>query len=130
MIGTTIVIQRRVPSQNIAQYKHWSIYTRERDAWFLLLRSKLVPREPVAEPVRMIIHSYRTRLVDYANLVGGAKAIPDCLIRLGLPQGRFTSLVLLRVLPDQGRARAGAHRDLLPALVGPGSGAGAARRRR
>ncbi|MBA3707818.1 MAG: hypothetical protein H0W83_03230 [Planctomycetes bacterium] len=78
-----IIINRRVPSQNASQYRHWSRYTQERDAWYVLLRSKLPPREPIAEPVRMVLHSFRTRLVDFANLVGGAKPIPDSLIRLG-----------------------------------------------
>ena len=78
-----LVIRRRLPSQNAAQYRHWSAYTRERDAWFVLLRAQLPPREPVAHPVRLAIRSYRQRLVDFANLVGGAKPIPDCLIRLG-----------------------------------------------
>jgi hypothetical protein len=83
MIVAKIVIKRRVPSQNVSQYRHWRTYTQERDAWFVLLRSKLPPREPVNEPIRMVLHSYRSRLVDYANLVGGAKPIPDSLIRLG-----------------------------------------------
>jgi hypothetical protein len=64
-------------------YRHWRAYTSERDAWFILLRAQLPPRRPPEEPVRMILRSLRTRLVDYANLVGGAKPIPDCLIRLG-----------------------------------------------
>lgn len=81
--GKIIIIKRRVPSQNQSQYKHWRNYTRERDAWFVLLRSQLTPRDAVAEPVRLAIRSFRNRLVDYANLVGGAKPIPDCLIRLG-----------------------------------------------
>ena len=34
-------------------------------------------------PVRLAIRSYRTRQLDYANLVGGAKPIPDSLIGLG-----------------------------------------------
>jgi hypothetical protein len=83
MIGTRIVIKRRVPSQNASQYRHWRTYTTERDAWFILLRAQLPPRQPVAEPVRIVLHSFRTRLVDFANLVGGAKPIPDGLIRLG-----------------------------------------------
>lgn len=83
VLGATIVIRRRVPSQNVNQYKHWSAYTKERDLWFILLRAQLPPRDPVQEPVRLVLHSYRTRLVDYANLVGGAKPIPDSLIRLG-----------------------------------------------
>ncbi len=82
-MGRLIIIKRRVPSQNASQYKHWSAYTKERDTWFLLLRAQLPPREPPNEPVRLMLRSYRTRLVDYANLVGGAKAIPDCLQRLG-----------------------------------------------
>ena len=81
--GTIITIARRVPSQNTNQYRHWSHYAKERDTWFLLLRAQLPPRPPVDRPVHMLLRSYRNRLVDYANLVGGAKPIPDCLIRLG-----------------------------------------------
>ena len=83
LAGKIIVIKRRVPSQNQSQYKHWRNYTRERDAWFVLLRSQLTPRPAIEEPVRLAIRSFRNRLVDFANLVGGAKPIPDCLIRLG-----------------------------------------------
>ena len=83
LIGRLIVVRRRVPSQNSSQYTHWSVYTKERDMWYLLLRAQLTPREAPEEPVRMILRSFRTRLVDYANLVGGAKPIPDCLKRLG-----------------------------------------------
>lgn len=82
-IGRIITIKRRVPSQNKSQYSHWRHYTRERDAWYVLLRSALSPRGLVEYPVRIAIRSYRNRLVDYANLVGGAKPIPDCLKRLG-----------------------------------------------
>jgi len=78
-----IVIARRLPSQNDSMYRHWRSYTRERDAWYLLIRSRLPPRQPVEVAVRLAIRSYRLRLVDYANLVGGAKPIPDVLIRLG-----------------------------------------------
>lgn len=83
LLGRLIVVRRRVPSQNRSMYRHWSAYTRERDAWFILLRAQLPPRHPPDEPVRIILRSLRTRLADYANLVGGAKPIPDCLQRLG-----------------------------------------------
>ncbi len=79
----TIVVPRRVPSQNRSQYSHWNAYRKERDAWFVLLRRHLPPRAPVSVPVRLLIQSFRTRLIDYANLVGGAKPIPDGLVRLG-----------------------------------------------
>lgn len=78
-----VTIRRRIPSQNQLHYRHWSRYTQERDAWFVLLREQLPPRQPANEPVALAIRSYRSRLLDYANLVGGAKPIPDCLIRLG-----------------------------------------------
>ena len=78
-----LVVRRKVPSQNASMYRHWSAYTAERDAWFVLLRAQLPPRRPPSGPVRLAIRSFRNRLVDYANLVGGAKPIPDCLIRLG-----------------------------------------------
>lgn len=65
------------------QYSHWRAYTSERDTWFILMRAQLPPRDPPAVPVRIMLRSFRTRLVDYANLVGGAKPIPDNLKRLG-----------------------------------------------
>ncbi|NRA38002.1 MAG: hypothetical protein HRU15_07675 [Planctomycetes bacterium] len=81
--GKVVTIRRRVPSQNKSQYAHWSRYTKERDAWYVLLRSQLPPIAAIDYPVRLAIRSYRVRLLDYANLVGGAKPIPDSLIRLG-----------------------------------------------
>lgn len=78
-----MVLPRRIPSQNQFQYRHWKAYMVEKEAWYVLLRAHLVPRRPVDEPVRIALRSYRNRLVDYANLVGGAKPIPDALIRLG-----------------------------------------------
>ncbi len=78
-----ITLPRRVPSQNQSQYRHWTKYKQEKDTWFVLLRAQLTPRQPPDHAVRMRLTSYRVRLVDYANLVGGAKPIPDALIRLG-----------------------------------------------
>lgn len=78
-----IIIKRKVPSQNQSQYRHWSLYHAEKEAWFVLLRAQLTPRKAPEEPVRLVLRSYRARLMDYANLVGGAKPIPDALIRLG-----------------------------------------------
>jgi hypothetical protein len=83
LFGRLIILKRRVPSQNATQYRHWSYYHAEKEAWFVLLRAQLVPRIAEREPVRIILRSLRTRLVDYANLVGGAKPIPDALKRLG-----------------------------------------------
>jgi hypothetical protein len=81
--GRLVTLRRRVPSQNQTQYGHWRAYAKERDLWYLLLRAVLPPRLPPEVPVRLALRSYRTRLVDFANLVGGAKPIPDGLVRLG-----------------------------------------------
>lgn len=81
--GHSIRLPRRIPSQNQNQYRHWSHYRTERDLWFVLLRQHLPPKTPPTGKVRVLIQSFRSRLVDFANLVGGAKPIPDCLKRLG-----------------------------------------------
>lgn len=82
-----ITIRRRIPSQNAYSNKHFkfgkSAYAKERDHWHALLRAAVRPKEPPTHKVNMVIKSYRNRLVDDANLRGGAKAIPDCLIKLG-----------------------------------------------
>ena len=82
--GRVVIIKRKVPSQNQSQYRHWSLYHQEKEAWYILLRAQFAPRKPREEPMRMVLRSYRSRLMDYANLVGGAKPIPDALIRLGV----------------------------------------------
>lgn len=79
----TLVIKRRVPSQNQFQYRQWKAYFKEKEAWYLLIRAQLAPRIAVAEPVRLRLVSHRNRVIDYANLVGGAKPIPDVLKMLG-----------------------------------------------
>lgn len=78
-----VTIRRRLPSQNWSTYAHWTKYKKERDMWFVLMRQQLPPVQPVTRKIRMKIVSYRLRLVDFANLVGGAKPIPDNLIKLG-----------------------------------------------
>lgn len=82
-MGQILVIKKRIQSQNRSQYAHWSVYRKERDEWFILLRQQLLPRQAAERRVKIAIRSYRTRLLDFANLVGGSKPIPDCLIKLG-----------------------------------------------
>jgi hypothetical protein len=80
----TLTIKRRVPSQNNSTKQHWSVYHKEKSAWKMLLSAALPRRSaPPALPVKMRLTSYRNRLVDFANLVGGAKPIPDILKTLG-----------------------------------------------
>lgn len=77
------VIRRRIPSQNRSQYAHWREYSREKHVWLRLMREVLPQRIPERRRVELVIRSFRTRLCDYANLVGGAKPIPDILRTLG-----------------------------------------------
>ena len=92
---TCITIARRLPSQNNSHYRHWSHYAKERDLWFVLMRSHLPqPQQAVTSKVRLRIVSYRNRLVDFANLVG--KPIPDCLQRLP-HRRRLTQMVRVRL---------------------------------
>lgn len=82
-----IIIRRKLPSQNLWNNKQGSmrIYAAERNKWRTLLQRELGPPRdcPPQKKVHMRIVSYRKRLCDWANLVGGAKPIPDCMIRLG-----------------------------------------------
>lgn len=78
-----IVVAREIASSNTWQWRHWSAYCTERDAWMSTLRARLIPRQPPVGKVRLRITSRRGRLIDLANLVAGAKPIPDCLKRLG-----------------------------------------------
>jgi hypothetical protein len=78
-----VTIRRRIESGNKQTFGHWRQYMLYRNAWATLMRIKLPAKEPPTELVSIKIRSYRTRLLDYANLVAGCKPIPDTLKRLG-----------------------------------------------
>jgi len=73
-----------VPSSNAWTFKHRWAYTKHRDTWYALLRSKLGPlKNPMTVRVYARITCHRQKLLDYGNYVGGAKPIPDGLKNLG-----------------------------------------------
>ena len=78
-----VVINLVIASVNDWMYGHWRAYTKVRDTWMVYIRQQMRQQEPPSHPVSMILTSYRGRVIDYGNLVGGAKPIPDCLKRLG-----------------------------------------------
>jgi hypothetical protein len=82
-----LTIRRKLPSANLWTNKQGraarSIYRKERNEWHILMRSGLTPRHPDQVKVSCRIISYRTHLLDFANLVAGAKPIPDILKTLG-----------------------------------------------
>ena len=82
------VVSMEIQSQNRSQYSHWTRYARYKDAWFTTLNLSL-PRLQG----RMFqwslwrftrIYAGRQRPLDYGNLVGGAKPLPDALIVAGI----------------------------------------------
>ena len=79
----TVVIPRRLPSLNTVHKRHWSVYAREKKIWKVLMLAKLRPQKNPDHMMYLRIVSHRCKLCDVANLVGGAKPIPDLLIDLG-----------------------------------------------
>jgi len=83
--GITIVLPLATPSQNVYQRWHWARRGEYRDTVQLLIRAAIAKlhlpqaRAPVRAVVRMI--RYGRRLLDYGNLVGGAKPLLDALVR-------------------------------------------------
>lgn len=73
----------RIESQNRSTYGHWTAYRRYRDQWLAAIRTRINPKDPPDHRMRVKIVSQRMRILDHANLVGGAKPIPDVLQRLG-----------------------------------------------
>ena len=84
-IITQADIRLAIPSQNVTQYAHWSKYHAIKKSWLYALRAALgtAPATLGRSPRRVEIIAWRSREMDYANLVGGAKPIPDALTRLG-----------------------------------------------
>jgi hypothetical protein len=80
----TVTIKRRLPSQNKCHGSHWRTYRKEFDVWAWMMGLALPLRtSPPTTQVCIRIISYRNRLCDFANLVGGSKPIPDILKRRG-----------------------------------------------
>ena len=83
----TITIKRLLPSQILWVNKRGMggslAYKRERDVWYCLLRAALRPKVAPEHLVRVRIISFRSQLLDFGNLVGGSKMIPDGLTILG-----------------------------------------------
>jgi hypothetical protein len=74
----------KLESQNKTQWAHWTAYhhyaTKWRNALTLCLGRCSSPPDG---KMKVTIASFRSRLLDQGNLVGGAKPIPDALKHLG-----------------------------------------------
>ena len=107
-----LTIKRGILSQNHFNNKRGMgakfAYSADRDDWMVWLRTGLTPKARVQQHTRIRIESYRARLLDDANLRGGAKPIPDCLIRLGYlwddhPKWMHADYFQLAVKPEHRR---------------------------
>jgi hypothetical protein len=91
MLPTTpwsIDVDRVIISQNKTTYSHWTVYNRDKRGWLTHLRVRT--RE--LQGLRLGWSRWRferhyaspAKEMDYANIVGGFKPVPDCLIELGI----------------------------------------------
>ncbi len=79
-----VFIPYKIRSENEFIYSHWRKYKKYKDAWYWILKSIVRFRKPRVTDYQTIkIWSIRKRILDYGNLVGGCKPVPDALIRLG-----------------------------------------------
>jgi hypothetical protein len=77
----------KISSQNTTQYAHWSKYRAYREKWYTAIPVLAARLRGLQLPwSRWSIHrvyARHARELDYGNFVGGAKPIPDALIRIG-----------------------------------------------
>lgn len=82
----TLKIPRACPSQNLHQWAHWARIRAEKKLWWALIRSAPgfleIPRATGRR--RLTLERWGWRILDEANLIGGAKGIIDNLVQLGL----------------------------------------------
>tara|TARA_Y100000401_G_scaffold38325_1_gene28928 strand:+ start:18757 stop:19122 length:366 start_codon:yes stop_codon:yes gene_type:complete len=76
-----------IKSRNVIDKLHWAAKGRLRDEYILLIKSEMVRKKiPKADKDRcytLEIVSWRKRLLDYDNLVGGCKQLIDAMVHAG-----------------------------------------------
>ena len=84
----TVAVPLSISSLNQSQYSHWSVYKKGKDTWSMALSMLLRPVAGLRlnwsewEITRCWSHPHRE--MDFGNLVGGAKPIPDAMIEMGI----------------------------------------------
>ena len=76
-----ITLPNKIESRNILDRKHWAVKRRSKKIWALLVRNQMklkkIRESEVGEKFKLTIISYRKKLLDYDNLVGGVKQLLD-----------------------------------------------------
>jgi hypothetical protein len=82
------VLPRDIKSQNSTTYSHWRVYYNEKKAWLAVVSRCMRDMHGMRldRSTWRIVRRYcgRQREMDHANLVGGCKALVDCLTKCGI----------------------------------------------
>ena len=77
----------KILSRNVLDRQHWAVKRKEKQHWCLLVRNQMrlnkvrFTKEKEKHSIEII--SYRSRKLDYDNLVGGCKQLIDAMIEEG-----------------------------------------------
>lgn len=84
-IPAIIEVHQQIVSRNVLDKWHWNKRRKHSRAWESDIWKAFRLSTPKAKgKVKLKITSYRTRLLDHDNLVGGCKGILDAMKRLGI----------------------------------------------
>tara|TARA_B100000676_G_C17868557_1_gene727274 strand:- start:319 stop:690 length:372 start_codon:yes stop_codon:yes gene_type:complete len=84
-----MILPITIKSRNVLDRLHWSKKSMLKKEYALLIRNQMKLNKHYSEPVKepkfftLEIVSYRKRLLDYDNLVGGVKQLLDAMIDEG-----------------------------------------------
>ena len=81
MQSDIITLPNKIESRNVLDRKHWAVKRRCKQIWALLIRNQMrlkkIKECDIEEKFKLCIISYRKKLLDYDNLVGGCKQLID-----------------------------------------------------
>jgi len=72
-------IYKPLQSPYVWRNKHWSVYKKIRDAWYVMLLAALGHAKKPKDGLKITLVSYRRRLLDQDNLAMAFKPVVDCL---------------------------------------------------
>ena len=81
MNSDIITLPNKIESANVLNKQHWAVRRKCKGIWALFIRNQMklrkVRESEVGEKFKLTIISYRKKLLDYDNLVGGCKQLLD-----------------------------------------------------
>tara|TARA_Y100000401_G_C8308839_1_gene218509 strand:- start:311 stop:676 length:366 start_codon:yes stop_codon:yes gene_type:complete len=96
-----MILDIMIKSRNVIDKLHWAAKRRLRDEYILLIKSEMVnqniPKADKNKFYTLEIVSWRKRLLDYDNLVGGTKQLIDAMVHAGFIYDDSPKYIDLRV---------------------------------